>query len=206
MRVATIDAEIEFPIANNATGKQLFDQVVKTIGVREIWFFGLQFVDSKGTVAWLQLTKKVSAQDIKRENKDAPFEFKFRAKFYPEEVEGEVIQSITQKLFFMQVKEAILDESIYCPPETSVLLASYAVQVEHGDYNPEVHKAGELSDRLLPQKVFDQHSLTAEEWQERIISWWKQLNDMMRFVRKCDHSLIECSGNHVIRIVIVQTL
>lgn len=28
-------------------GKQLFDQVVKTIGLREIWFFGLQYVDSK---------------------------------------------------------------------------------------------------------------------------------------------------------------
>ena len=33
----------------NTTGKQLFDQVVKTIGLREIWFFGLQYVDSKET-------------------------------------------------------------------------------------------------------------------------------------------------------------
>ena len=35
-------------------------QVVKTIGLREIWFFGLQFTDNKGLSAWLKLNKKVS--------------------------------------------------------------------------------------------------------------------------------------------------
>ena len=30
----------------------------------------------------------------------------FRAKFYPEDVSTELIQEITQKLFFLQVKEA----------------------------------------------------------------------------------------------------
>lgn len=39
-------------------------QVVKTIGLREIWFFGLQFVDSKGLLTWLKLNKKVSYANI----------------------------------------------------------------------------------------------------------------------------------------------
>jgi len=56
-------------------------------------------------------------------------------------------------MFFMQVKEAILNDEIYCPPETSVLLASYAVQAKYGDYDQGVHKAGFLAnDRLLPQR------------------------------------------------------
>lgn len=33
--------------------------MVKTIGLREIWFFGLQYVDSKGLTTWLKLNKKV---------------------------------------------------------------------------------------------------------------------------------------------------
>jgi hypothetical protein len=33
--------------------------VVKTIGLREIWFFGLQYVDSKNLTTWLKLNKKV---------------------------------------------------------------------------------------------------------------------------------------------------
>ena len=34
---------------------------MKTIGFREIWFFGLQYVDSKGLTTWLKLNKKASA-------------------------------------------------------------------------------------------------------------------------------------------------
>ena len=40
------------------------------------------------------------------------------------------MQEITQHLFFLQVKEAILSMNIFCPPEASVLLASYAVQAK----------------------------------------------------------------------------
>uniref|UniRef100_A0A1B0GLK7 FERM domain-containing protein n=1 Tax=Lutzomyia longipalpis TaxID=7200 RepID=A0A1B0GLK7_LUTLO len=39
--------------------KQLFDQVVKTIGLREVWFFGLQYTDSKGDLTWIKLYKKL---------------------------------------------------------------------------------------------------------------------------------------------------
>ena len=39
-------------------------QVVKTIGLREIWFFGLQYTDSKGYQTWLKLNKKVLSQVI----------------------------------------------------------------------------------------------------------------------------------------------
>lgn len=54
-----MDAELEFAIQQTTTGKQLFDQVVKTIGLREVWFFGLQYTDSKGDLTWIKLYKKV---------------------------------------------------------------------------------------------------------------------------------------------------
>lgn len=56
--------------------------------------------------------------------------FMFLAKFYPEEVAEELVQEVTQHLFFLQVKQAILSMDIYCQPEASVLLASYAVQAK----------------------------------------------------------------------------
>lgn len=43
---------------------------------------------------------QVTQQDVKKEN---PLQFKFRAKFFPEDVSEELIQEITQKLFFLQV-------------------------------------------------------------------------------------------------------
>ncbi|XP_049425868.1 radixin-like isoform X1 [Epinephelus fuscoguttatus] len=178
VRVTTMDAELEFAIQPNTTGKQLFDQVVKTVGLREVWFFGLQYVDSKGYITWLKLNKKVTQQDVKKEN---PLQFKFRAKFFPEDVSEELIQEITQRLFFLQVKEAILNDENYCPPETAVLLASYSVQAKYGDYNKDVHKPGYLThDRLLPQRVLEQHKLTKEQWEDRIQTWHEEHRGMLR--------------------------
>lgn len=54
----------------------------------------------------------------------------FVGKFFPEDVADELIQEVTQHLLFLQVKQAILKMDIYCPPEASVLLASYAVQAK----------------------------------------------------------------------------
>jgi len=178
VRVTTMDAELEFAIQQTTTGKQLFDQVVKTIGLREVWFFGLQYTDSKGDLTWIKLYKKVMSQDVKKEN---PLQFKFRAKFYPEDVAEELIQDITLRLFYLQVKNAILSDEIYCPPETSVLLASYAVQARHGDYNKNIHNSGFLAnDRLLPQRVMDQHKMTREEWEQSITTWWNEHRGMLR--------------------------
>lgn len=93
---------------------------------------------------------QVSSQKVKKEN---PLQFKFRSKFFPEDVSEELIQEITRKLFFLQVKESILSDEVYCPPETAVLLASYSVQAKFGDCNKEVHRPGYLvSERLLPNR------------------------------------------------------
>ena len=41
-------------------------------------------------------------QDVKKES---PLQFKFRAKFYPEDVAEELIQDITLRLFYLQVRD-----------------------------------------------------------------------------------------------------
>jgi radixin len=126
----------------------------------------------------LKLNKKVTSQDIRKEN---PMQFKFRAKFFPEDVTEELIQEVTQRLFYLQVKEAILTDEIYCPPETAVLVSSYAVQAKYGDYNKDVHKAGFLAnDRLLPQRVIDQHKLSKDQWEERIVNWYAEHKGVLR--------------------------
>jgi Ezrin/radixin/moesin family/FERM C-terminal PH-like domain/FERM central domain len=118
------------------------------------------------------------SQDIQKTD---PLQFKFRAKFYPEDVAEELIQDITLRLFYLQVKNAILSDEIYCPPETSVLLASYAVQARHGDFNKSTHVPGFLvNDRLLPQRVIDQHKMSKDEWETSITTWWQEHRGMLR--------------------------
>lgn len=76
----------------------MFDQVVKSLGIREIWYFGLQFMDIKGYTTWLKLDKKILTQGVKKEK---ILKFDFRAKFYPEDVTEEIIQDVTLVIDFI---------------------------------------------------------------------------------------------------------
>ncbi|TRZ24553.1 hypothetical protein HGM15179_002596 [Zosterops borbonicus] len=170
VRIITVDAEMEFSCEMKWKGKDLFDLVCRALGLRETWFFGLQYT-IKGMCTWLKMDKKVLDQEIPKED---PISFHFLAKFYPEKVEEELLQEITQHLFFLQVKKQILDEEIYCSPEATVLLASYAVQAKYGDYDPNFHEPGFLAhDELLPKRVLRQYQLTAEMWEEKITAWYE---------------------------------
>lgn len=178
VKILTLDAELEFNLPWKANGRDLFDLVGRTIGLRETWYFGLQYEDSKNYIAWLKMDKRVQDQDIP---KQSPVPFWFLAKFYPEDVSEELVQEVTQHLFFLQVKQSILNMDIYCPPEMSVLLASYAVQAKFGDYDQATYQAGSLSmEELLPQRVISQYQMTPEMWEERIRIWYADHRGMTR--------------------------
>ncbi|XP_008215084.1 merlin isoform X3 [Nasonia vitripennis] len=178
VKVCTLDAELEFNLEWRATGRDLFDLVCRTIGLRETWYFGLQYEDSKGFISWLKLDKKVQDQGISQQSTTP---FMFLAKFYPEDVAEELVQEVTQHLFYLQVKQAILSMDIYCPPEASVLLASYAVQAKYGDYDEASYQPGMLaSEDLLPQRVIDQYQMTPEMWEDRIKIWYADHKTMSR--------------------------
>ena len=51
----------------------------------------------------------MAAQDLRKD--EDPVQFKFIAKFYPEDVTEEIVQEITQRLFFLQVRHGIV---LYC--------------------------------------------------------------------------------------------
>ena len=51
------------------------------------------------------------------------------------------------------MKNAILSDEIYCPPETSVLLASYAVQAKYGDFQKDLHKVREVIKKNWDESV-----------------------------------------------------
>ncbi|VDP09529.1 unnamed protein product [Soboliphyme baturini] len=179
IRVTTMDADLQFNVSRKAKGRDLFDLVCRTIGLRETWFFGLQYTNNKGYYDWVDFDTKIVSQDVKKS--DNGYHFYFLVKFFPEDVSEELIQDITQHLFYLQVKQSIVSMDIYCPPEASVLLASYAVQAKYGDYDDAALKSESLSlDELLPQRVIDQYQMTQEMWEERIKTWWINNKGMSR--------------------------
>lgn len=86
------------------------------------------------------------------------------------------------------MKEGILNDDIYCPPETAVLLGSYAVQAKYADYNKDVHTPGYLSsEKLLPQRcaytdiVVQVWASAAPEWGSAD-DWQKVCSDLFSYV------------------------
>ncbi|NXY37012.1 MERL protein, partial [Pomatorhinus ruficollis] len=184
VRIITVDAEMEFSCEMKWKGKDLFDLVCRALGLRETWFFGLQYT-IKGMCTWLKMDKKVLDQEIPKED---PISFHFLAKFYPEKVEEELLQEITQHLFFLQVKKQILDEEIYCSPEATVLLASYAVQAKNCTSEFALFGRGRTwiwvlprdPTSFLPLQVLRQYQLTAEMWEEKITAWYAEHRGIAR--------------------------
>ncbi|CAD6190444.1 unnamed protein product [Caenorhabditis auriculariae] len=169
-KVSTMEADLDRIVLERTwTGRNLFDAVCRIIGLREVWFFGLQFTNKKRIPCWLQMDKTICSQDVPNES-DGSLHFLFLVKFYPEDVEPELILDLTRHLFFLQIKQAILSMDLYCSPEASVLLASFAVQAMHGDCTDDV---GPLDlEKLLPKSVIDQYDMSADMWRERIKRWW----------------------------------
>ncbi|XP_055537036.1 merlin isoform X3 [Wyeomyia smithii] len=179
VKVCTYDSELEFHLEHRATGSYLFDLICRTIGLRETWYFGLRYVDKKGYKSWLKMDKKVLDQHINLTTEGCMF--MFMAKFFPENVAEELVQEVTQHMFFLQIKAAILSMEVYCPPEASVLLASYAVQAKYGDYDEAVCKPGMInSENLLPQRVIEQYQMTPQMWEDRIKTWYADHRGMSR--------------------------
>ncbi|CAH8623238.1 unnamed protein product [Schistosoma intercalatum] len=142
IRVTLHESELEFNISPKSTGKYLFDLVCSTIGLRETWYFGLQFYSffPNGRMQlshWLKLDKKIVSQ--KPEDISKSLCFFFHTKFFPEDVEQELIQATTRRLFYLSVKSTILNRSEsnmngncfgdLCPSlDVAILLASLASQ------------------------------------------------------------------------------
>ncbi|CAF3166075.1 unnamed protein product [Rotaria socialis] len=110
-------------------------------------------------------------------------ELYFVVKFYPEEITNELIQDITRHLFYLQVKQDILNMDIYCPPDAAAHLASLALQAKFGDYDQLSSSSESLnleSEALLPLSCFQKVELTRADWFARIVALWRTHTSLTR--------------------------
>lgn len=64
----------------------------------------------------------------------------------------------TRHQYYLQIRRDIRLERIYCHEETALLLASYSLQVEKGDYGPAFEdKEYYQLEQYMPQKVIRLH-------------------------------------------------
>nr|XP_036877041.1 tyrosine-protein phosphatase non-receptor type 13 isoform X7 [Manis javanica] len=147
--------------------KDVFDMVVAHIGLVEHHLFALStlkdneyfFVDPD-----LKLTK-VAPEGWKEEPKKKSkttvnFTLFFRIKFFTEDI-SLIQHTLTCHQYYLQLRKDILEERMHCDDETSLLLASLALQAEYGDYQPEVHGVSYFRlEHYLPPGVMEKLDLS----------------------------------------------
>ncbi|GAU96524.1 hypothetical protein RvY_07955 [Ramazzottius varieornatus] len=168
VRIVSMDAELQFTVPRTSYGRDLLDVVYRALGLRETWYFGLQYQDDKALFNWLKENKpllKHSGLSL-----DGCLTFSLLVRFYPEDVSEELVQDITQHLVFLQVRQSILDSHISCPPDEAILLASYDLQIKYGDYDDTNFEPGALPiEELLPLNILQQYANTSREaWENRV--------------------------------------
>uniref|UniRef100_A0A8C2EMA6 Tyrosine-protein phosphatase n=1 Tax=Cyprinus carpio TaxID=7962 RepID=A0A8C2EMA6_CYPCA len=131
-----------FRVNKQDQGRILLDIVYKHLELTEQDYFGLQLADdSSDSQRWLDPNKPIRKQ-LKRLS---PHNLRFRVKFFVSDP-SKLQEEYTRYLYFLQLKQDILSGRLPCPQNTAVLLASYAVQAELGDYSHSEHLPGYLSE------------------------------------------------------------
>uniref|UniRef100_A0A8C1INF2 protein-tyrosine-phosphatase n=1 Tax=Cyprinus carpio TaxID=7962 RepID=A0A8C1INF2_CYPCA len=136
-----------FRVNKQDQGRILLDIVYKHLELTEQDYFGLQLADdSSDSQRWLDPNKPIRKQ-LKRLS---PHNLRFRVKFFvsdPSKLQEEYTRySLGLFCFGFFTFLHICCAGLPCPQNTAVLLASYSVQAELGDYNHSEHLPGYLSE------------------------------------------------------------
>ncbi|XP_032096202.1 tyrosine-protein phosphatase non-receptor type 3 isoform X3 [Sapajus apella] len=141
-----------FKVTKQDTGQVLLDMAYNHLDVTEKEYFGLQHDDdSMDSPRWLE-----SSKPIRKQLKGGfPCTLHFRVRFFIPDP-NTLQQEQTRHLYFLQLKMDICEGRLTCPLNSAVVLASYAVQSDFGDYNSSIHHPGYLSDsHFIPDQNDD---------------------------------------------------
>ncbi|KAF9805342.1 hypothetical protein SFRURICE_007585, partial [Spodoptera frugiperda] len=130
------DTQQSFQIEKKAKGSVLLEQVYQHLELVEKDYFGLQFTENGSPpnatnseiTRWLDSTKSVKKQV------GANAQFWLAVRFYPPEP-SRLAEEYTRYLLCLQLRKLLLDGRMNAPKNTALLLASFTVQAELGDYN-----------------------------------------------------------------------
>ncbi|XP_026084293.1 tyrosine-protein phosphatase non-receptor type 3-like isoform X1 [Carassius auratus] len=137
-----------FTVSKQDAGHVLFDLACEHLNIVEKQYFSLQISeDTSSSPRWLDPNKPFKKQ-LKG---SAPFFFIFRVRFFisdPNSLQHEQ----TRHFYFLQIKKDICEGRLKCPLSSAVVLASYSVQSELGDYVRETPAGHRNQIHFLPDQ------------------------------------------------------
>ncbi|XP_065118305.1 band 4.1-like protein 3b isoform X3 [Paramisgurnus dabryanus] len=148
-KVTLLDgADFTCTLERKAKGQVVFDKVCEHLNLLEGDYFGLAYKDAEGQKSWLDLSK-----EMKKQIRTDHCNLSFGVKFYPPDP-AQLSEDITRYFLCLQLRDDVLSGRLPCSFATHVLLGSYTLQSELGDYDSDVQGPGYISDvRLAPNQT-----------------------------------------------------
>ncbi|PAA62207.1 hypothetical protein BOX15_Mlig026758g1 [Macrostomum lignano] len=139
IEVVMLDGSVHtFDVDPNGKPTDLFDEVCVALGLHEKEYFGLCFRDSSQMFFWLNNEKKLGKQIGKNE-----WKLEFMVKFYPPDPEN-LRENLTRYYMALQIRQNLMAELLPCSFITYIILGSYVLQSEVGDFDPLDEKMNSL--------------------------------------------------------------
>ncbi|XP_054611856.1 band 4.1-like protein 3b isoform X5 [Dunckerocampus dactyliophorus] len=137
----------------------LFDKVCDHLNLLEKDYFGITYRDVENQKNWLDPSK-----DLKKQIRTLPWNFAFNVKFYPPDP-SQLTEDITRYYLCLQLRNDVVSGRLPCSFATHIVLGSYMVQSELGDYDPEELGSDYISElrfapnqtKELEEKVMELH-------------------------------------------------
>ncbi|XP_042213495.1 tyrosine-protein phosphatase non-receptor type 14-like isoform X2 [Homarus americanus] len=143
---------LECTLSADSTGQDCLHNVFQRLSLHQPEFFGLRYMSKKPypKVRWVELDRPLKKQLDKYAQSPA---LALAVLYYIHDV-SLLQDDVTRSHYFLQVKQDVLEGKLRCNHEQAVLLASYSLQAEFGDHQPDRHTAEYLKDFMLfPKQV-----------------------------------------------------
>ncbi|XP_059381297.1 band 4.1-like protein 3 isoform X10 [Carassius carassius] len=166
VKVALLDgSDYTCVVEKRDKGQVLFDKVCEHLNLLEKDYFGVTFRDVENQKNWLD-----PAKDMKKQIRGVAWNFSFSVKFYPPEP-ALLSEDITRYYLCLQLRDDIVSGRLPCSFATHMVLGSYTVQSELGDYDPDDYSSDYVSEfRFAPHQT--------KEMEEKIMDLHKNYRGM----------------------------
>ncbi|CDW52108.1 Tyrosine protein phosphatase non receptor type [Trichuris trichiura] len=166
---------LQCTLASESTGQVCLDYVCLRLNLRQSIFFGLRCKTNRMVYRWIELDKPLRKQFDKSEQNQLRL---FFGVIYHTPNVHTITDEVTRYYFYLQMRADILEGRLLVSPQKAILLASYSLQVEFGDFDEFRHTVEVFRDWMLLPKHLTQSPQILEDLIRQVILGYKSLQGL----------------------------
>ena len=171
------NAQLECTLTSESTGRDCMANVCQRLGLQQGDLFGLRYVSRRSypKIRWVDLERPLKKQLERYATDSGQNGYLYLCvMFYVNDV-SLLEDEVTRYHYFLQLKLDVVEGRLRANCEQAIVLASYALQAEFGDHDPEKHTLDYLQDfPMLPKPMVSQFP-DERLGKDRIIFTYKKL-------------------------------